>query len=96
MSDIAPLGRAAATAFGFTHRAPQSESTPDATTGRAADKAEFSTASRFLSRLRDLPPRQGLIDQVQSDIAAGTYETDAKFDAAIESLLSDFEDTAGL
>ena len=88
MTDIAPLSHLAAAAFDFTAKASKPAATPGAP-GRADDSVELSTAATFLAKLRDLPPRQGLIDQVKAEIDNGTYETDAKLDAAVQSLLED-------
>ena len=88
MTDIAPLGQLAAAAFDFTAKA--SKPAPAAPApGRADDSVEVSSAATFLAKLRDLPPRQGLIDQVKAEIDADTYITDDKLDAAIRSLLED-------
>lgn len=44
----------------------------------------------YMSQLRSLPPvRQDLIDQVRSQVEAGTYETPQKLDAAIEAMFDD-------
>jgi negative regulator of flagellin synthesis FlgM len=53
---------------------------------------EFSTTARLLSKIAELPEiRQELVDQVRAEIAAGTYETEDKVDAALQSLLSDLD-----
>ena len=88
MNDIAPLNQFAAAAFDFTSKASRPAPVSPAV-GRSDDSVEFSSAATFLAKLRDLPPRQGLIDQVRSEIANGTYETEAKLDAAVRSLLED-------
>jgi negative regulator of flagellin synthesis FlgM len=86
MSDIAPIGRSAAAASYSATRAVTNNTPPPAPT-RGSDRAEFSNAAQLLSKIPAV--RQDLIDRVKSEIDAGTYETDAKLDAAIESLLED-------
>jgi negative regulator of flagellin synthesis FlgM len=57
---------------------------------RSTDEAEISVVGQMLSRLSDLPVRQELVDRVRQEIAAGTYETPDKLQAAMESLLQDW------
>lgn len=58
--------------------------------GDDGDRVELSNFARYLDMLRQLPEvRQNLIDRVQSQIEAGTYETDDKIDAAIENIARD-------
>lgn len=87
MNDIANLSHLAAAAFDFTARASKPE--PAAAPTRAADSVDLSSAATFLNKLRDLPPRQGLIDQAKAEIAADTYLTDDRLNAAVASLLED-------
>lgn len=56
---------------------------------RRTDEAEISVVGQMLSRLSDLPVRQDMVDRVRQEIAAGTYETPDKLQAAMESLLED-------
>lgn len=91
MSDIAPIGRPSAATLSSQTRPgrPQPASTSPA---RADDQVEFSTTARLLSKIAELPEiRQELVDQVRAEIAAGTYETEDKVDAALQSLLSDLD-----
>ena len=54
------------------------------------DRVELSQVARWLDRLRQLPDvRQDLIDNVRQELAAGTYETPQKLDAAIVALLDE-------
>ena len=89
MSDITPLHRASATSYSHTGRAKPAVTTT-APPSRGADRAEFSSASQILAKLsQPAEVRQSLVDRVRAEIAAGTYETDAKLDAAIEGLYQD-------
>lgn len=56
---------------------------------RGTDEAEISIVGQMLSRLSDLPVRQELVDRVRQEIAAGTYETPEKLEAAMEGLIED-------
>ena len=54
------------------------------------DRVELSEHARLLDRLRQLPEvRTELIERFRQEIAAGTYLTPEKIDAAIERLLQD-------
>ncbi len=89
MSDISPLQHSAAASYSPTGRA---RPAPAAATPspRGSDRAEFSNVSQILARLNQpAEVRLDLVNQIRSEIEAGTYETDAKLDAAIESLAED-------
>lgn len=59
-------------------------------TTRRGDRVEFSQTAQLLSRLQDLPDiRFDLVSRVKAEIAAGTYETSDKIDAALDGLLDD-------
>ncbi len=89
MSDIAPIGRPAATYSTVNGRAHASP-TPPATPARGSDSVELSSAAQMLGKLRELPDvRQDLVDRVRAEIASGTYETPDKVDAAVDALLED-------
>lgn len=91
MTDIAPIGRPNPTAYAAVDRISRNEVTSSSMT-RGTDRAEFSDAARYLSRLRELPVRQELVDRVRSEIAAGTYDTPDKVDALLDNLMSDMSD----
>ena len=58
--------------------------------GRGNDSVEVSQTAQLLAKLSSLPDvRQGLIDNVRSQIAKGAYETPQKLDTALESALED-------
>ena len=61
-----------------------------ATNARANDCCEVSEMATYLSKLSALPQvRQDLVNSVREQIAAGTYDTPERLDAALNVLLSD-------
>lgn len=89
MSDIAPLHNAAAASYTPSGRINRPPATP-AEFSRGADQIELSEAARTLAKLANLPDvREDLVDRIRTEIENGTYETDAKLDAAIEALAED-------
>lgn len=89
MSDISPVHRPAAPTLDPQVRPSRTQSHADTTT-RGEDQVELSNTAQLLSKLRGLPEvRQDLVDRVRASLADGTYETEDKTDAAIESLLED-------
>lgn len=59
---------------------------------RKADHVEVSEVATYLNKLRQLPAvRQDLVESIRAQIAADTYDTPEKFDAAIEELLNDLQ-----
>ena len=60
-----------------------------ATPGRAADKLELSGAGHLLKAAKANDVRADKVRDVKAQIAAGTYETPEKFDAAADKLLDD-------
>lgn len=89
MSEVSPIHRPAATALEPQVRPSRVQTHTDTTT-RGEDQVELSNTAQLLSKLRDLPDvRQDLISRVRASIADGTYESEDKTDAAIESLLED-------
>lgn len=89
MSDIAPLHGPAATSYNPIGRASRSFSAP-ATPARRSDQIEFSDTAKLMAKLSDAPDIRGdLVARVRAEIAAGTYETSDKLDAAIDGLAED-------
>ena len=89
MSDIAPIGRPSPN-YTVNGRAAQSTTPSSGAPARDGDSVQLSTAAQWLGKLRDLPEvRQDLVDRVRGEIDAGTYDTPARFDAAVDSLLED-------
>jgi negative regulator of flagellin synthesis FlgM len=64
-----------------------------AKTGNASptnDSVEISDAARLVEQTRDIPDiRQDRVDSIRQQIAAGTYETEAKMNIAVERLLDE-------
>ena len=83
MSDISPIGRSDQTQ-GVQQAAQQS---PRAQRGQ--DQVELSNHSKLLSKLRDLPVREDLVNRVRSEIDRGVYETEQKLDQALEEMGED-------
>jgi len=54
-----------------------------------SDAVELSSAARRLSALsgNENTVRPALVDRIQSEIAKGTYDADAKLDAALDILI---------
>lgn len=56
---------------------------------RVTDRVELSGVSHLLNSLKTNDIRADKVAEVKSQIDAGTYENDAKLDAAIERMLDD-------
>jgi negative regulator of flagellin synthesis FlgM len=55
-----------------------------------ADEVDISDAARLVEQVHDLPEmREDRVEAVRQQIAAGTYETSDKLNAAIERLLDE-------
>jgi negative regulator of flagellin synthesis FlgM len=68
-------------------RAPGANEAPNVS---SADRVDISTAAEAAIRASESGNiRQALVNQIRSQIAAGTYETPAKLDAALERLLDE-------
>ncbi len=89
MSEVSPIHRPVAPTLDPNTRAARTQTRTD-TTNRGEDQVELSNTAQLLSKIADLPDvRQDLVDRVKASIANGTYESDDKADAAIDSLLDD-------
>ncbi len=89
MSEVSPIHRPVAPTLDPHTRAAKPQSHTDTTT-RGEDQVELSNTAQLLSKIADLPDvRQDLVDRVKASIADGSYESDSKTDAAIDSLLED-------
>jgi negative regulator of flagellin synthesis FlgM len=63
---------------------------PVAPVQRGSDQVEVSQIATYLSALRDVPSiRQDLVDSIRAQIAAGTYDTPERLDAALNGLVDD-------
>jgi negative regulator of flagellin synthesis FlgM len=56
---------------------------------RGPDKLELSGVSHLLKTLKTNDVRAEKVEQIRAQIAAGTYETEEKLDAAADKLLDD-------
>lgn len=75
---------------GAPHASRPAKPTQPAHAGQIQDELEISDAARLVEQVHDLPEvRQGRIDQIRAQIAAGTYETDEKLDIAVGRLLDE-------
>jgi negative regulator of flagellin synthesis FlgM len=55
-----------------------------------ADEVDISEAARFVEQVQQMPDiRADRVDAVRQQIAAGTYETGDKLNAAVERLLDE-------
>ncbi len=89
MSEVSPIHRPVAPTLEPHARSARTQTHSDTTT-RGEDQVELSNTAQLLSKIADLPDvRQNLVDRVKASIADGTYESDDKTDAAIDSLLDD-------
>jgi negative regulator of flagellin synthesis FlgM len=69
------------------HRGQPSTQTP---AGGAVDRLEISAAADAAAKAAETGEvRQELVNNIRAQIAAGTYETPAKLDAALERLLDE-------
>jgi negative regulator of flagellin synthesis FlgM len=70
-----------------TFRGQGAQETPGAS---PADRVDISAAAEAAIRASEgTEIRSALVNQIRSQIAAGTYETPAKLDAAVERLLDE-------
>jgi len=77
-------------AIGAPHgpRAAQPLSRPEA--AQIADEVDISEAARLVEQVQQLPDiREDRVEAVRRQIAAGTYETTDKLNAAVERLLDE-------
>lgn len=89
MTDINPIARPQHTTLDGVTK-PARQTAGEAATARAGDRVQLSDQARLLSKLKQLPEiREGLVNSVKSQIAAGNYDTPERFDTAINALLDD-------
>jgi len=89
MSDISPIGRPDQTPGIQQGQRAQQQPAQNGQPARPSDQVELSNHSRLLSKLRDLPVREDLVNRVRGEIEAGRYETEAKLDQALEEMGED-------
>jgi negative regulator of flagellin synthesis FlgM len=69
------------------HRGQSSTQTP---AGGAVDRVDISAAAETVVRAAEAGEvRQDLVNNIRAQIAAGTYETPAKLDVAVERMLDE-------
>lgn len=92
MSEINPIGQPnnAALAKVAARRSAAAQEQAAAAPPRSGDKVELSTQARLLDQLSRIPEvRTDLVQQVRSEIDAGTYETPERLEATLDALLED-------
>jgi negative regulator of flagellin synthesis FlgM len=90
MSDISPIGRPDPASIQEHRRQQQpQQAAQQPSQQRSGDQVQLTDHARLLSQLRELPERQELVDRVRSELAGGTYETDAKLDQALDEMAED-------
>lgn len=90
MSDIAPIQNPAAAALSLNNPVQRSAAAQTTDSTRDSDQVDFSSTARAFAQLNDASGvRQELVARIRDEIAAGTYETPEKLDAAVEGLAQD-------
>jgi negative regulator of flagellin synthesis FlgM len=57
---------------------------------RGDDRVEVSDAARFLAKLNSMPEvRSELVERVRGEIAGGAYDTQEKFDLALDAMIDE-------
>lgn len=89
MSDIAPISRSSGAYQPVGRRAVENGGATSASS-RSSDSVEFSKASQLLSKLQELPEtRTDLVERIRAEIKNGSYDTDDKLSAALDSAIND-------
>jgi hypothetical protein len=94
MSDVGPVSPISQGSHMRAELDRPSRAEPEAprSPGRSADRLELSEKARLLASLRQPQPvRVDLVERLRSEIAADTYETPEKVEAATDALLADLE-----
>ncbi len=72
------------------HRAAASRPTGEVAQSSPVDQLDISPQADLVSRARDIPGvRAERVAQIRAQIAEGTYDTDAKLEAALDQLLNE-------
>lgn len=91
MTDINPITRPQQTTLEGLSKTPR-PSSDSASAKRGGDTVQLSNQARLLSKLKQLPEvREGLVNSVKAQIDAGNYDTNERFDTAVNNLLDDLE-----
>ena len=76
--------------IGSPHGARPSQSAARPESVQIHDQVDISDAARLVEQVQQMPDiREDRVESVRQQIAAGTYETDAKLNAAVERLLDE-------
>lgn len=87
MSDISPVARTYAPEYATPAPATRLAAAP--TVRRGQDQVSLSDSARIFASVKENPVREGLVASVKAEIAAGTYETDEKINAAVDAAFAD-------
>ena len=72
------------------HRAAQAEAPRGTSSLAQVDQLDISPEADFVSRVNGMPDvRTDRVAELRAQIAAGTYETDAKMNVALDRLLDE-------
>ncbi len=72
------------------HNTYRSNASQNASANQAVDRLDISAAAEAASMANEVNGvRQDLVDNIRAQIAAGTYDTPAKMDAALSRLLDE-------
>jgi negative regulator of flagellin synthesis FlgM len=76
--------------IGAPHRTPATANPPQAGRSGPVDQLDISPQADLVSRTREVPAiREAKVAAIKADIAAGTYETPEKLEAALDRLLDE-------
>lgn len=76
--------------IGAPHGVKSAQPTTRPEAAQIADEVEISDAARLVEQVHQMPDiREDRVAAVRQQIAAGTYETDDKLNAALERLLDE-------
>lgn len=91
MSNVAPIGSVSmGREIGAVEPAARGPARAEpAPPRRTLDRVELTDRAYYLNKLRNLPARSDLVESVRQQIEDGTYETEARIDAAIDELAKD-------
>jgi negative regulator of flagellin synthesis FlgM len=72
------------------HSVHRSQATQNTTAGATVDRVDISAAAEAASRAAETRGvRHDLVNSIRAQIAAGTYETPGKLDAALERMFDE-------
>ena len=79
-----------AQSIGAPHRVAGSQATVEPTYASPTDQLDISPEASLISRMVDIPDiRADRVAELKAQIAAGTYETEAILDKALDRLLDE-------